>query len=118
MSNSELLKSDQDGIESLGILSPPNLFVTSWNQTKMGLKAANSAVIKRKVRAKALKSDQDGIESILSKLEKLYPNPVEIRPRWDWKEHVSCVIDNVVSVLKSDQDGIESELANENYANR
>ena len=58
-----------------------------------------------------LKSDQDGIERKLWCDFWSYFNPVEIRPRWDWKIFAYFWLFTVIDeMLKSDQDGIESAL--------
>ena len=55
----ELLKSDQDGIESKKTILRFLSFLR-WNQTKMGLKG--SPFFSNSSTKKSLKSDQDGIE--------------------------------------------------------
>ena len=102
----------------------------SWNQTKVGLKVRHRDTVSSAL--EQLKSDQGGIESWragytgLSWKKKSWNQtkvglkglrqsslflstwPVEIRPRWDWKDGCGLVLDMVKFMLKSDQGGIES----------
>ena len=103
------LKSDQGGIESFNTVAKWTVICSSWNQTKVGLKAENAD--DGFVYYYGLKSDQGGIERNLDELvESRRLLLVEIRPRWDWKVSNANVTVDSTSKLKSDQGGIERVL--------
>ena len=101
--NTILLKSDQDGIESQGLICGASHKPVCWNQTKMGLKGFWTRHW-RHLRGVEIRPRWDWKTEEHSRNQSY--DAVEIRPRWDWKQWASPPSGWSVK-LKSDQDGIE-----------